>query len=201
MKCRILIMAALCAALAFGTSTARAEDAAKPAGVKIGVVNLQRVLNESDFGKQAKSSIEEIYKQKGALIESKASEKEKLTKDLEKQGMALSDDERKKRIDELDSLDSELKHMISDAETYMQKLDRQKKEEFVKVIDKIVGNYGKGEGYTMIVPSDAVIYSQDGMDITDKIMALFNEAYKNKLASDKAGEGKPAAGDKPKKGK
>ncbi len=199
MKFRILMVAALCAALGFAASPARAEEAPKAAAMKVGVVNLQHILNESEFGKQAKSSIEETYKQKSALIESKAQEKDKLTKDLEKQGMALSEDERKKRIDEIDSLDTELKHMVSDAETYMQKLDRQKKEEFVKVIDKIVGNYGKGEGYTLIVPSDAVIYAKDGLDITDKIMNLFNEAYKQKLQSDKAG--KPAAGDKHQKGK
>lgn len=177
MKSKI-VLSALCAVLALAFVSPGPAMAADV--FKIGIVNLQRLLNESDFGKQAKSSIEETYKQKEAQIDAKAKEKDKLAKDLEKQGMALSDDERKKRIDEIEAMDRDLQHMVSDAENYMQKIDRQKKEEFVKVIDKLIGNYGKGEGYTMILPSDSVIYSVEGMDITDKIMDLFNEAFKQK---------------------
>lgn len=190
---------ALCAALILMVPAAMAAEA-KSNG-KIGIVNLQRLLNESDFGKQAKSTIEETFKQKQAVIDGKAKEKDKLVKDLEKQGMALADDERKKRIDEIEGIEREISHMVSDADNYMQKIDRQKKEEFLKSIDNIIDKYGKDEAYMLIVPTDAVIYSEANMEITDAIMTIFNDAFKRKSDKEKSPSGEKESTGSKKKGK
>lgn len=184
------LIVAVSVVLAF-VSVSFAQEPAK-APVKIGVVNLQRLLNESDYGKFAKGAIEEAFKQKQAVIERKVKDKDKLAKDLEKQAMALSDDERRKRAEELDAVERAIDHMVSDAEKDMQKLDRQKKEEFLKAVDQIIERMGKEDGYAMILPTDAVVYVEDSLDITNTVMSIYNEAYKRKLEKDKSGDPAPA---------
>lgn len=184
---RLIVAAALVLALvpmSFAQETAKNPN-------KVGVINLQRLLNESDYGKLAKSAIEETFKQKQAVIERKVKDRDKLAKDLEKQAMALSDDERRRRVEELENLEREIDGMVSSAEKEMQKLDRQKKEEFLKAVDQLIERFGKEEGYMMILPTDAVVYVEDSMDITNTIMNIYNEAYKRKLEKDKSGAAAP----------
>jgi outer membrane protein len=147
--------------------------------VKFGAMDLQKVLNESDAGKKAKSDLEDLIKSKESMIEEKGKTVEKLKSDLEKQASALSAEARKKKEDELEKLLREYQRNVQDSQAEVKKKEGELTENIIKDIREIVEKIGVEEGYTLIIEKGIVLYSNKGIDITDDVMKKYNES-KNK---------------------
>jgi outer membrane protein len=154
--------------------------------VKIGFINLQEALNESEVGKKAKQDLEQVIREKQAEVEGKVKAKDAMREDLEKQSVMLSEDARNKRVDELRRLEREIERLISDTNAELQKLQREKEVDILKELDAIIGKIGKEEGFTLILPSDVVLYAVEGLEITDKVI----EEYDKSSGHKPAGKGK-----------
>ena len=70
-------------------AVARAQDS-----LKLGYVDLQRALNESEAGKKAKDSFKSEVDRMEQSLERRKSEVEKLKDELEKKGLLLREEER-----------------------------------------------------------------------------------------------------------
>jgi outer membrane protein len=161
------------AALLFTAAQASAQEA-KPAETKIGYVDLQRSLNDSAAGKEAKSELEADMKKKQAEIDKRVGERDKLKGELEKQSLVLSAEARRKRVDELEKIEKELERLISDANAEMQKRQRDKELVILRELKEIIDDIGKTEGYTVILPSDVILFSKDGTDLTASVIERYN---------------------------
>src|SRR4030043_1195418 len=84
--------------------------------VKFGSIDLQKVLNESEAGKKAKSDLEVLIKSKESTIEDKRKVIEKLKGEMEKQASVLSAEARKKKEDELEKLLRETNRLVQDSQ-------------------------------------------------------------------------------------
>jgi outer membrane protein len=165
------------------SSYAYAED-----GIKIGYVDLQRALNESDIGKSAKSELEGMMKVRQELINDKIREKEQRQEEFEKQAMALSEKVRIERQEELKLLERDIKRLIDDINVKMQKIQRDKEREIIQGIDSVISEIGKEQGYSIILPIDVILYSEDDADLTDMVIERFNNMAKAK-AEEAEGQG------------
>ncbi len=167
MKRLAVMILALTLALSALPALAKAET-------KIGYVDLQRALNDSLAGKEAKTELESQMKVMQAEIDKRIAKRDKLKGDLEKQSSALSLDARRQKADQLEKMEKEVDRLISDANTEMQKRQRDKEMAILKEIKVVIDDIGKKDGYTMIVPSDVVLYSKDGTDLTQAVIDLYN---------------------------
>lgn len=72
--------------------------------LKIGIINVNKVINESEEGKKAKADLELMIKSKQGAIEEKRKAIEMAKSDIEKQASKLSQDAKKSKEEEVERL-------------------------------------------------------------------------------------------------
>lgn len=147
--------------------------------VNIGFVDLQRALNESEPGKKAKAELEALIIKRQGWIDEKINAKERFKEELQKQAVVLSDEELSKRQDELERMEREIDRMIEDSTAELQKKQREEELAILKELDAIITELGEKENLAVILPSEVVLYSRDGMDVTDLLIKRYNELKKD----------------------
>lgn len=144
---------------------------------KIGVIDMQRVLETSSAGKAA---LDEIKKQKEVMeteLQKKKEEIEELRKQLERDAMVLSREKREEK-------EREGRIKLNDFKTlqkkYVAELKEQEKRHLLRMrkdIFNIIQKIGKKEGYLLIVNNVSVLYSPTSIDITDQLIKDYNAKY------------------------
>lgn len=143
--------------------------------VKLGAIDLQKVLNECEAGKKAKSDLEALIKSKENIIDKKSKEIEKLKGELEKQASALSADAKKNKEEELEKLLRDYKRTVQDSQAEVKKKEGELTETILKGVHEIVERIGKEEGYTIIIEKGLAAYSNKNIDITEKVLKEYNK--------------------------
>ncbi len=144
--------------------------------VKLGSVDVQKVLNESEIGKKAKNDLESLIKSKQSVIDEKGKTVEKLKNDIEKQASVLSSDARKTKEDELEKSIREYQRLVQDSQAEIKKKEAELTDSILKDIHAIIDKIGQEEGYTLIIEKGMIVYSDKSMDITDRVMDKYNES-------------------------
>jgi outer membrane protein len=158
------------------SSFAVADEKAKISDekAKIGFVDLQRALNESEAGKASKSELEDLIKKKQEQIDKKIKEKNRLQEEFERQSSMLSEEAARKRMDEIEEAQRDAERMISDSNAEVQKRQREKEIAILKNLDDIINKLGTKEKYTIILPAEVILFSSEGVDLTDVVIEKFN---------------------------
>ena len=145
--------------------------------IKIGCIDFQKVLNESDAGKKAKSDLESLVKSKQTVIDEKGKVVEKLKADLEKQSSVLSAEAKKSKEEELEKMLREYQRLVQDSQTEVKKKELELTNEIIKDIRQIVEKMGEEEGYTLIIEKTGglVLYSKKDIDITDIVIKKYSQ--------------------------
>jgi outer membrane protein len=159
----------------FAVSSVHAE-------MKVGVVDLMKVLNESDSGKKAKTDLETLIKSKQSVLDQKGKEIEKLKADLEKQASVLSADAKKSKEEDLEKLMREYQRLVADSQSEVKKKESELTGDILKEIRLIVDNMGEEAGYTIILENadGLVLYSKKDINLTDVVIKKYNESSKAK---------------------
>jgi outer membrane protein len=144
--------------------------------VKFGAIDVQKVLNESENGKKAKSDLEGLIKSKQITIDEKGKAIEKLKADIEKQASVLSADARKNKEEELEKSAREYQRLVQDSQAEIKKREAELTETILKDIKDLVEKTGETEGYALILEKGMVLYSNKGIDITDTILKKYDES-------------------------
>jgi outer membrane protein len=145
--------------------------------VKLGTVNFQRIFENSTAGKVVKEQInsegrrmEQDLKQNGDQIKA-------LEKRLEQDAGIMSKQAREEQR-------WELERKISDVQALKKKYDRSIQELQVQLVNEVrqgvlavIQEYGKKEGYLMIVEDISVVYTPENLDVTDEIVKRYNASY------------------------
>lgn len=160
---------------------------AQAADMKIGYVDLNKALNESDAGKKAVKTLEEMFKAKQVVIDEKQQELRKLEEELAKQASILNPDALKGKREDFERLKRDFQRMIKDSEEEVEKKRADFMDRIIKELGEIIRKTGEEEGYAVIFEKNeaGMIYSSEKMDLTDKIIKKYNEASKAEKKSDK----------------
>lgn len=145
------------------------------AELKIGYIDLQRVVYESDAGKKAKSELDALIKSKQVVVDEKRQTLEKLKSDIEKQASALSPEARKSKQNDYEKIEREYLRLTQDAETELRKKDSELKEMILKDVFELMNKIGKEEGYALILDKGIAVYLDKSLDITDGVIKKYNE--------------------------
>lgn len=143
---------------------------------KFGAVDIQKVLNDSETGKKAKSDLEVLIRSKQVTIDEKGKAIEKMKADIEKQASVLSAEARKSKEDELEKQVREYQRLVQDSQAEIKKKEAEFTDSILKDIRDIIEKIGEQEGYTLIIERGMVIYSNKGIDITDIVLKKYDES-------------------------
>ena len=150
--------------------------------LKLGFIDLNRALNESDEGKKAVTALEGLVKSKQKLIAEKEDALNKLKNEIASQTAILNSEALKKKQEQHDELLKVYQRMVQDSKDEIQK----KQSDFMKdiLIDlrRVIVKFGKDEEYTAIFEKleSGLLYMPESTDLTETIIKTFNESSSEK---------------------
>ncbi len=144
-------------------------------GVKLGSVDIQKVLLLSNVGKQAKEQLAAKAKSYEGEKNAKEAELKKLKGELEKQNSLLSQDARSAKELTYQQKLRDYQRFLKDAQDDLQAKNDELTNKIVEEIVKTIQSYGRQNGYTIIfIKNDGMVYVDDNVDLTDVILKDFN---------------------------
>ncbi len=141
---------------------------------KIGVIDLQRILETSSAGKSIQATLKEQKDKMESDLKRKGAEIEKIRKRLERESMVMSKEMREEKEREQRIKINDFKTLQKRYRSELQKLEVQLMNQLQKDIKEIVDSIGKKEGYLLIINRYSVIYSPGSIDITDNMIKKLN---------------------------
>jgi outer membrane protein len=149
------------------------------ADLKLGSVDIQKVLVLSDAGKDAK---EQLSQRAGKYEGEKSSREEDLKKlktELEKQSVLLSEAKRSEKEKDYQQKLKEYQRFLKDAQDDLQAKNDELTNRIVEEVVKSTQDYGRKNGYSFIfVKNDGMVYMDEKSDLTDEILKMVNAARK-----------------------
>jgi len=146
---------------------------------KVGYINLQRLVNESNMGKKAKSNIERMRKEKQAEIDRQLKEIQELKALVEKNGDLMGENNKSEKVEKLQRLYKNYKRMVADAKEELATEDSKLVSTILEKADGVLKKVAKKEKYSIILKDpDAIGYLDPKVDITDAVIRAFNKQLK-----------------------
>ena len=164
---------ALALAVALPTVPAVAAD------LKIGIVDLQRALNESGAGKKAKEQFKGEFDRMQNGLKGEKDALDRLKDDLDKKSVVLSDDQRKTKMEDFERRRRDLRRKLEDSDAELRKKDQELTGSILKELAVVIQEIGEREGYTVILEnsSSSVLYGSKSIDITDSVIKAFDAKH------------------------
>jgi len=159
------------AALAFGLVATQAHAAE----AKVGYIDLQKAIQETSAGKKAKSDLEKEFNAKKAELQKKEADIKKMGDDLEKKKVALSDDVRAKKTQELQQEMMKFQKEVGESQMNIQKKERDLTQPIIDKLQASIEKVAKAQGYTMVLEKSeqSVLWAQKADDLTDAVVKDF----------------------------
>ena len=148
-------------------------SASSLADIKIGFVNTERVFREAPIALAAQKKLEREFASRDAELQKMAKQARDLQGLIEKDGVTLSDADRRNKERDLANLNREYQRSVRE---FREDLNLRRNEELVKVQDrarKAIQAYGEAEKYDVIL-EDAIYFSPK-IDITDRIIRSLSQ--------------------------
>jgi outer membrane protein len=170
---RFIVLFSALVVFCFFAGLASAADS-----IKIGYVDMEKLINQSDEAKKAMSTLEALKASNDKELEKRVATARKMAEEFKKQQNILSDDAKKVKIDELEKMDRDIRRFDSDSATELQKKQRELGNSIVEELQGIIQKLGQEGDYTLILHSTVLLYSSKGIDITDTVLKRYNDMKK-----------------------
>ncbi len=146
------------------------------ADLKVAYVDIQKAVNESNAGKDAKKAITKEVEKFQRLIGDKQKELQTMKESLEKQAPMLTPDARATREKDYQNKLREFQRWGEDTQNEI----NQKRMEIERNISmgllKVIQKVGAEEGYTLILEKNEtiVLFASKTIDITDRVIKAYD---------------------------
>lgn len=147
---------------------------------KIGVINSQRLLNETNAGKKAKENLTAFSKNRQALMELDEKELRRMEEDFSKQSSVLSPAAKRDREEQFRRRMQEYQQKASELNREVQEKQKDVLEGFRDKIETVVAKVAKRLGLQVVVDKSKggpTIYHEADMDISGQVIEEFNREY------------------------
>jgi outer membrane protein len=175
-------------ALGLGVSLVSAPAAAQ---MKVAVVDTQRAVMETEDGLRMQATLKKVFDSRQRELDKKQEELQKEREDIEKQRDVLSKTALAKRVDKWQR---EMVNLQTVFVEYNKELQKKQSELTQPIFQKAMGvirRMATQEGYDVVVDKQAVPYVRSDLDLTDKVIQLYNQGAPAD-AGDKTGKEKTA---------
>lgn len=143
---------------------------AQSSGLKIGFVNVSRVIESAPQGEAALKKLEEEFGPRDREIRTMREEVKELEENLIKNDLVLEDSERNRSELELRDKRRALRRATSE---FREDYNLRRNEELnalQKLVIKAIVEIAKNESYDLIVHEPAVVFASDRIDMTESVL-------------------------------
>lgn len=150
---------------------------AQAGGGKIGVVDPQKLLNDTDPGKKARESLNEFMKNRQAVVELEEKDLKRTEDDLIKQGSVLSATAKKEREEAFRRRMMEYQQKVTDMNREVQAKQQEVLEGFRDKVERVVSKIAQQAGLQVVLErgrGGALVYHDQALDITARVVDEMN---------------------------
>jgi outer membrane protein len=167
-----------------GTS---AEAHAQAAPGKFAVIDLRRAVADTEDGLRVQAELQQLFDSRQSEYEAKEKAYTAAKTDFEKLSKAKKtpDDDLRKRYAALEKMAFELQAAQTNYRREMQQKESQLMYPIVKQMLTLVRRLAGTNGYDMVLNKEAVPYYRADLDITDRIIQMYNASNGSKSGNDK----------------
>jgi len=146
------------------------------ADIKIGSVDMQRVINECSAGYEARKVIAQDGEKFQRLVEEKQKELQTMKESIEKQALMLTPDARANKEREYQIKLREFQRWGEDTQNELTQKRTQLERTISMGLIKVVQEIGLKEGYTLILQKNEniVLFASQPVDITDQVIKAYD---------------------------
>ena len=175
MKKNMLWIAGLMLLLFAWTNTSLAAD-------RIGFINMQTIIQNSNAGKKAAEDFKKLFARKQESIKTMENEVKKLKDELDKQGAVMTAGVRGDKEAAYQRKMRDYQILVDDTNKELQKRDQEYSQQLIPEILKVVRTIAEKEKYTLIldVSTMPLPYFDKAGDISRKVIEDFNKAQVGK---------------------
>lgn len=145
-------------------------------GLKIAVIDVNKILNESEAGKEARKKMEARYEELKKKIEKVNQEARTMKEELDKQKILLGKEKAREREEALAGKVGELRQLTQEAEKEMQARQGELTREILKRVEGKIDKVVEEEKIDLLLDrGSGVVHAATSLDITDKVLSLVNQ--------------------------
>ncbi len=162
----------LCLLLAFFSTSSFAE-------VKIGILNIQKIITTTKEGKTISASLKKFYDGKQAELKKDEEKIIDLQKKFQKQSAVLSDAAKRKKAQEIQALSQQAREKAMKYQRELQKKENEYKQPIIKKLNTIIEEVSKKAGVDFAVDqmTTPLMYAASKVDLTDDVIKAYDKKY------------------------
>ena len=145
---------------------------------KVGVIEVQRIVQESAVGKESLARIQKIQAGKQDELTKRQNELRDIEKRIQEQGKSLSEEAMEKLQKDYQTKALDLKRFQDDAQRELEELQRKELGELERRVLPVIEAVSKELGYSLVFNKfqSGLLHAEAGVDITDAVIQKFNTA-------------------------
>ena len=144
------------------------------AAAKIGIIDVHKIMRDSQAAKNARAVLAKDIEAKRAQLMAKDRDIKALDEELKNPKIKLSDEVRKQKTDKLARDVKDFRRLDADMGEELKKKDAELTQKLLGEVRQIVQNFSKSEKYTLILEKNTVVASDDAIDITNRILKIYD---------------------------
>ncbi len=146
---------------------------------KIGLVEIQRILESSEPGKQALGQLTLRFEEMREELEEDRAEVESLREELQKQSMVLSQEAQQDMEAELRQKMQQFQQRYQSYQARMQQEEQELSDPIIDLLFEVIDDFAEKKDFDMILDAQGsgIIYAKDAMNVTDELMQEVNQAW------------------------
>lgn len=163
-KLTTVLLVILC--LAFTPAVGAAE-------LKIGVVDVNDIMNKSAEGKKIQDAMKRKVEEMGRPLEQRRQELTRQVEEYEKQKGVMKEDARKRKEEELQKKAGELQRSAADADRALSQLQEKEMGPLLKKLEAAVEQVANEEKLDLVFMKTGVFVRNKSLDVTEKVRSRF----------------------------
>jgi outer membrane protein len=147
--------------------------------LRLGYVDLQRALNETQEGQAAKRRLKRMFTKRQTDLDKMQDRIKRMEEDLKKQKEVLSEDAFATRVEAYRKAFIELQSTYVQYQRDLTERETQETGRILKQMQAILAEIGERDGYTAVtdVTEGGVFYFRQSLDLTNELIRLYDQRH------------------------
>ena len=147
---------------------------------KVGVVDLQRALNEVEEGAAAKAALKKEFDEKQKQLDNRQNELKKLKDELDAQSTMMTNEKKQEKVADLQKKLLEVQQLYYTLQQDLSKREGEVTGQIFQKMGVILGQMGNEQGYSAILEKSAAPFYKPALDVTNELIRRYNASYGKK---------------------
>jgi len=165
--------------------------------MRVGVVDTQRAVMETEDGLRMQATLKKLFDSRQRELDKKQEDLQKEKDDLDKQREVLSKAAFAKRADKWQREMVQLQTVFVEYNKELQKKQGELTQPIFQKAMGIIRRLATQEGFDVVVDKQAVPYSRSDLDVTDRVITMYNQGGPADAGAETKSPGAKATGAAP----